>query len=108
MEKSDKLGNTAHIIKLVLALLEEKKVTVVIYFSLGKLKDMVYEHSEIFISSKLVVVSEIIELYFLLSLSPGKLHCIMYLKISQCWDFPGGPVVKKICLPWKGGHGFNP
>ena len=108
MEKSDKLGNTAHIIKLVLALLEEKKVPVVIYFSLGKLKDMVYEHSEIFISSKLVVVSEIIELYFLLSLSPGKLHCIMYLKISQSWDFPGGPVVKKICLPWKGGHGFNP
>ena len=55
---------------------------------------MVYEHSKIFISSKLVLVSEIIELYFLLSLSPGKLHCIMYLKISQSWDFPGGPVVK--------------
>ena len=105
MEKSDKLGNTAHIINLILALLEEKKITVVIHFSLGKLK--VYEHSKIFISSKLVLVSEIIELYFLLSLSPGKLHCIMYLKISQSWDFPGGPVVKKSACHGRG-HRFDP
>ena len=33
---------------------------------------MIYEHSEILISSKLVIVFEIIELYFLLSSSPGK------------------------------------
>ena len=107
MEKSDKLGNIAYIINLILALLEEKKITVVIYFSLGKLKDMVYEHSKIFISSKLVLVSEIVELYFLLSLSPGKLHCIMYLKISQSWDFPGGPVVKKSACHGRG-HRFDP
>ena len=55
---------------------------------------MVYEPSKIFMSSKLVAVSEIIELYILLSLSAGKLHCIMYLKISQSWDFPVSPVVK--------------
>ena len=55
---------------------------------------MVYEPSKIFMSFKLVAVSEIIELYILLSLSAGKLHCIMYLKISQSWDFPGSPVVK--------------
>ena len=73
---------------------KKKIITLVIYFSLGKLKDMVYEPGKIFMSSKLVAVSEIIELYILLSLSPGKLHCIMYLKISQSWDFPGSPVVK--------------